>query len=238
MSTETPHSSTAQEHVAPANAERPLRADAERNRARILGAAREVFAERGLGVTMHDIASQAGVGVGTVYRNWPNKESLITELFEGGMAAVEEVARRAMENENPWAGLASFLEGMLALQTADRGLKEVMIGRADIAAGIDPGHDRFAAIAASLLTRAQASGQLRSDLQPSDIALVQLMVGEIVDVTRDVDHDVWRRCLGLVLDGLRAPSANPLPAPALEPDAVAEVMGNWQPHRYQRATAR
>jgi AcrR family transcriptional regulator len=214
-----------------ATGERALRVDAERNRTRILAAAREVFAERGLGVTMHDIAEHAGVGVGTMYRNWPNKDALIEALFVDGMTAVAAVARQAMEVEDPWAGLVAFLDGILALQAADRGLKEVMIGRPDTSSGVDPGHDRFTAIAAGLLARVQASGQLRTDLQPSDIALVQLMVGEIIDVTRDVDTRVWRRCLGLILDGLRTQAATALPAAALPRDKVTEVMGNWQPHR-------
>jgi AcrR family transcriptional regulator len=219
------------EPAEPPAGERALRVDAERNRTRILTAAREVFAERGLGVTMHDIADHAGVGVGTIYRKWPDKDALIEALFEDGMTTVTDVARQAMEAEDPWAGLVSFLDGILALQAGDRGLKEVMIGRPETAFGVDPGHDRFAAIAADLLARAQATGQLRTDLQPSDIALVQLMVGEIIDVTRDVDTRVWRRCLGLLLDGLRTQAATPLPAPALPRDKVTEVMGNWQPHR-------
>jgi AcrR family transcriptional regulator len=231
MSTDDHQPSSPHEGANRTAEERPLRVDAERNRERILAAAREVFAERGLGVTMHDIAAHAGVGVGTMYRKWPNKESLIQALFEDGMAAVAEVARQAMENPDPWVGLTSFLEGILALQAGDRGLKEVMIGRADTTPGIDPGHDHFATIAEGLLARAQESGQLRADLEPSDIALVQLMVGEIIDVTRDVDPHVWRRCLGLVLDGLRAPAAHPLPASALELTKVADVMENWQPHR-------
>jgi len=231
MPTHDPHPPRPDENADATTEGRPLRLDAERNRARILAAAREVFAERGLGVTMHDIAAHAGVGVGTMYRKWPNKESLIQGLFEDGMAAVAEVARQAMENEDPWVGLTSFFEGILAVQAADRGLKEVMIGHADTPPGIDPGHDQFAAITASLVARAQASGQLRVDLQPSDIALVQLMVGEIIDVTRDVDPQVWRRCLGLVLDGLRAQAASPLPVPALKLSKVTDVMGNWQPHR-------
>ena len=87
--------------------ERPLRKDAERNRQRILEAAGELFAERGLGVTLDDVAHHAGVGVGTVYRRFPDKEVLIDALFEQRIEAIATIASEALEIEDPWDGVSS-----------------------------------------------------------------------------------------------------------------------------------
>src|SRR5438270_2551864 len=93
-----------------ATVERPLRKDAERNRRRILDAAAELFTERGLGVTLNDIAHHADVGVGTVYRRFPNKELLIDALFEDRLAEFAKLAEDALTDSDPWHGLVGFLE--------------------------------------------------------------------------------------------------------------------------------
>src|SRR3954470_3515659 len=92
-----------------------LRRDAERNRRRILEAARRGFAERGLGITLDEIARLAGVGVGTVYRRFPNKELLIDALFEERIGEVVALARAAAGDEDAWRGLSRFLEGAVDL---------------------------------------------------------------------------------------------------------------------------
>src|ERR1700709_2058318 len=99
--------------------ERPLRKDAARNRERILAAAGEVFAERGLEVTLDDIAHHAGVGVGTVYRRFRDKEELIDALFDERMDAVLTVAEQALAVDDPWLGLEGFFVSILELQAVD-----------------------------------------------------------------------------------------------------------------------
>src|SRR5437764_14910889 len=101
---------------------KPLRKDAERNRQRILDAARELFAERGLGATLNEIARHAGVGVGTVYRRYPDKAVLIDELFEQRLAEVIELLDAAREDPDPWHALVAFMTRMLELQAANQGL--------------------------------------------------------------------------------------------------------------------
>src|SRR4051812_1636118 len=105
-----------------------LRRDAERNRQRILAAAADAFAAGGLGVTMDEIARDAGVGVGTVYRRFPDKELLIEALFEQRIDDLVALAEAARDDPDPFAGLERFFESFLAMQAADRGLKEVLIG--------------------------------------------------------------------------------------------------------------
>jgi AcrR family transcriptional regulator len=102
--------------------ERPLRRDAERNRERILQAAAELFTERGLDVTLNDIAHHAGVGVGTVYRRFPDKETLIDALFEVRLAQIVALAEAQSRVEDPWEALSGFLERALEMQSADRAL--------------------------------------------------------------------------------------------------------------------
>src|SRR5919112_2460198 len=107
--------------------DRPLRADAERNRRRILAAASTVFAERGLEVSLDDIAAAAGVGVGTVYRRFPDKDALIDALFEDKIRAVADKVRASLEVADPWEGFEAFMRGVCASHAADRGLKEAML---------------------------------------------------------------------------------------------------------------
>src|SRR6266511_4065497 len=148
--------------------ERPLRRDAERNRQRILDAARELFAERGLGVTLNDIAHHAGVGVGTVYRRFPDKAPLIDALFEQRLEEFVDLMNAALDDPDPWQGFAGFLERALELQAADRGLRELVLG----APG---GHERVAQLRAQLyplgarlVQRAREAGQLRADCEVED----------------------------------------------------------------------
>src|SRR4051794_10579438 len=105
---------------------RSLRKDAERNRERLLTAASAVFAQRGLDVTMHDIAAHAGVGVGTAYRRFANKQEVIDALFEQRLEKVATLADEALEDPDAWRGLCTYLERLLRLQSEDRGLTGIV----------------------------------------------------------------------------------------------------------------
>jgi AcrR family transcriptional regulator len=211
-------------------AARPLRRDAERNRHRILEAAAEAFAERGLTITMDDIAEHAGVGVGTVYRRFPQKELLIEALFEERVGELVALAEEALEADDPWQGLVDFLERAQALQATNRGLKELVLSTAHGRERVACVRERLGPLAEELVRRAQASGQMRPDVDGSDLPLVQVMLGAIVDVTRDVAPETWRRMLGIIVDGLRAREVRtPLPAPALDSAQIDHAMRSWRP---------
>jgi AcrR family transcriptional regulator len=211
---------------------RPLRRDAERNRRRILDAAAEVFAARGLGVTMDDIADHAGVGVGTVYRRFPSKELLIDALFEDRIGELVVMGQEALGEDDPWEALARFLERGLALQAANRGLKELVLGTAHGRERVARLRERLGPIANELVERAQAAGQLRPDIEGTDLPAIQMMLGAIVDFTRDMEVETWRRFLAIVIDGLRAGEARtPLPVPALDVDQLDRAMRAWKPMR-------
>ena len=179
---------------------RPLRRDAERNRRRILEAAGQAFAERGLAITMDDIAEYAEVGVGTVYRRFPNKQLLIEALFEERIGELVAIAQDALAQEDAWEGIVSFMERAQALQAQNRALKELMVDTphgCDRVAGV---RGRLVPLTEQLVARAHASGQLRPDVDQSDLKLIQTMLG----TAADVEPDAWRRMLGILLDGLRA----------------------------------
>jgi AcrR family transcriptional regulator len=205
--------------------ERPLRRDAERNRQRILDAARVVFAERGLSGSHDDIARQAGVGVGTVYRRFPDKEQLIDALFEARIEEIAEVARAATEHPDPWEALVGFLMRTQELQSQDRGLKEIVLGGARGAERAVAARSLIAPLAAQVLQRAKDAGVVRSDIELTDLPLIQLAIGTIAESSRDTAPDVWRRTMTLVVDGLRADCArSQLDSPALDQEQADTVL--------------
>jgi AcrR family transcriptional regulator len=205
---------------------RPLRADAERNRQRILAAAREVFAVRGLDASLDDIAAHAGVGVGTIYRRFADKDALIDGLFEAKIANVAGLARTALEAEDAWAGFEAFMRGVCRLHAEDRGFKEALLGRDRGCDHVSRGRDAIAPIVEAMLERLQRTGEVRADLGTFDVPMLHLMIGFVAERTRDVAPEYWERTLQIVLDGLRPgrDAPTPLPVPALDADAWTGVL--------------
>jgi AcrR family transcriptional regulator len=182
----------------------PLRRDAERNRRRILDAARALMAERGVGVSLDEVAAAADVGVGTVYRRFPDRESLVRALFSEHVDAVVALATQARESRDAWQGIQDFLGAVLAMQAADRGLSQILRGGE---LGATLAHDariRITPVVDELITRARDSGQLRPDIGPGDLVLAELMAGAVAERTGPGDDATWRRALSIVLAGLRA----------------------------------
>lgn len=213
-----------------ARPDRPLRADAERNRGRILAAAARVFAERGLDVSLDDIAAAAGVGVGTVYRRFPDKDALIDALFEAKIAHVEAVARQALEIEDPWDAFEAFMRAVCRLQAEDRGLKEALLARDRGRDRVAMARERIAPIAVQLLRRAQEAGVVRADLGIFDVPLMHFTVGSLAERTRDVAPGYWERMLTILLDGLRADAARtPMPGEPLRQEQFVAAMTARRP---------
>jgi AcrR family transcriptional regulator len=200
-----------------ARVDQGLRKDAAENRERLLAAASELFAERGLGVTLNDIAHHAGVGVGTAYRRFPNKEALIDALFEKRLQAVVDVAQEALDDPDAWNGLLTFLERALSMRHGDRGLDEIMNNRLLGDERVSQVRDRIAPIITKLVAKAKRQGVVRPDFDQSDLIFIQLALSAITEATRDVSPALYRRYLTLFLDGIRTDRSTftPLPAPAL-----------------------
>jgi AcrR family transcriptional regulator len=205
---------------------RLLRADAERNRQRILAAAAELFTERGLEPSLDDVARHAGVGVGTVYRRFPDKASLADALFDELIDALVALAEQAQAEPDAWAALVSFLERSAEMLVTNRGLRQILMFAAE---GHDRGvcaRDRMRPAIGRLIERAQADGQVRADLGATDIPMIEFMIAAAAEYAWQVRPEIWRRYLALILDALRPASATgrPLPEPELTPDEMAEVM--------------
>lgn len=204
--------------------DRPLRRDAELNRQRILKAARKLVTARGLNVSHDDVAREAGVAVGTVYRRYPRKEQLFEALFADRVDAVVNLAEVALSRGDAWEGLESFLVGVFELQAEDRGLGEFMSrgGGTGLAA---EAASRIQPVVAKLVSRAHAEGSLRADVGAGDIPLIPMMVGPVMRGAREVSPDLWRRMLAIIIDGISArPQRMRLPGQQPDGDALAAIL--------------
>ena len=195
--------------VAPGD--RPLRADARRNREKVLTAAREVFSEHGRDAQMDDVARRAGVGVGTVYRHFPTKEALIEALMVAAFEAIAEQAESALEVDDPWEAFSSVLWRGAEIMAADRALSEVFASIPGAMESAMPTVEGLTDTVAKLIARAQAAGVLRADMIVDDVPMVMCGIGSATKKEHRC-QGAWRRHLSIVLDGLRADSASgPLP---------------------------
>lgn len=217
---------TSADAVARSRPLRPLRKDAARNRELLIAAAREVFAQRGLEASLDDIARQAGLGVGTAYRHFANKYELATAIFQQSVDEVVTIAGRALTADDPWQGLVGFLENLLEAQTADRGLREILMGAHD-PKDMEQVHDRLIGPFTEIVERARRNGDLRADVTPTDLGIVTMMLCQTADLAGDESPQLWRRYLTVVLDGLRAgTSSEPLPVEPLTEAAFRSAMSS------------
>ena len=201
----------------------PLRKDAQRNRERLVEAARAVFAERGLDVALDEVARRAGVSIGTLYNRFPTRADLVAAVFADRRETLIEIAEHALAMDDAWAGFAHFVEQVCRMQAADRGYNDLS-ARSIPQAAPTPDHVRGRELMAEVIERAKRSGALRPDFVLADMAFVTWAITRTIEATADVDPDAWRRHLGFVLDGLRTPAAHPLPVPALTDEQVTRIM--------------
>jgi AcrR family transcriptional regulator len=206
----------------------PLRADAERNRQRLLTAAKELFAQRGVDVTLDEIARHAGVGTGTAYRRFPNKDALIEALMADRIAEIGAIAEECLLDPDPWRAFAGFFERGLALMAADRGLKEVIFSPGRGRERVAHARRAIAPVVARLVKRAVDAGVVRSDIGTTDVPIINFMLTTVVELSRDVEPELYKRYLAIVLDGLRVKDADPLPVEGLSVPVFQSALENWQ----------
>jgi AcrR family transcriptional regulator len=182
------------------SAQRPLRADARRNRERILDAARTVFARQGADAQIDDVARAAGVGVGTVYRHFPQKEMLIGELVAERFRAFADNAELALEVADPWEAFAGLLRANGEICARDVGVQHALARapRAWQPAAVELA--RLMTLTDTLIRRAQEAGVMRADFVVDEIPMLVTGLSAAMAVP---EYD-WRRYLEIVLDGLRA----------------------------------
>jgi AcrR family transcriptional regulator len=178
---------------------RPLRADARRNRVRILKAARAVFAEAGLEAQIDDVARRAKVGVGTVYRHFPTKEALLEALVRERFEQIALIADEALERDDPWEGFCELIWRAAEINAADRGFCEA-VAMVDQRAVVE--QCGLGGKLNVLIERAKAAGSMRADAVEADVPIMMCGCGSVMR-TMPVPG-AWRRYLTIMLDGLRA----------------------------------
>ncbi len=193
-----------------------LRADAERNRRRILDAARETFAAQGLGVGVDTIARAAGVGVGTLYRRFPTKEHLLRAIVEDRVAGFVERLEELAPIEDPWDAFAAATEAFASAVARDRAFFQLFQQAEEPIPGGAAKQRMFDALA-PFLERAQAAGVVRADVVLLDVPALCAVAARLPAWRLAREPELWRRYLAVVLDGLRPEGAHALPHPPPRP---------------------
>jgi AcrR family transcriptional regulator len=190
--------------------ERGLRADAARNLARILDAARAVFAERGSDASMAEIAARAGVGTATIYRRFPTKDDLLAAMFEQGVARLAADAAEAAEAKGVRRALRGFMQRAAAAHMADRGYCDCAETNLKLRPAVQQRFDELIANVDRLLARAKEAGEVRSDVNAYDVPVLLMGVAQAGCLLEERVPGAWKRYLDIVLDGLRPEAARPL----------------------------
>lgn len=202
---------------------RRLRADATRNRDAILVAAREAFAEHGLGASLEEIAARAQVGIGTLYRRFPSRQHLVSAALIDKVARYAEAAEAALAIEDPWAGFCCYVKTICELQAGDRGLADLL----SMTLAADEQVEQLRRTAndhvLQLIDRAKAAGQLRPDFVGEDLLLLLIANAALVHVTRSLAPTASQRLVALALDAFGRSGGSTLPAPPSTAEMTAAM---------------
>lgn len=190
-----------------------LRSDAQTNRDRILEAARSLYAEQGLEVTMREVARRAGVGPATLYRRFPARQALLEAVFDDELRTCRGVVEEGCADPDPWHGFTSVIEELSVLNAANKGFVDAFLAERP--------SETFAEHRSALLVkldglarRAQAAGRLRPDFVIDDLVLVLLAGRGLAITSKPARVAAARRLAALAIDALRASDTNaPLPPP-------------------------
>lgn len=204
---------------------RAPRADAERNRRRVLDAGARVFAERGASATLTDVARAAGVGVGTVYRKYPDKQAILDALVEDKITSLVRLADEASMIGDAGPAIRALLLGVMERRATDRGFDAMLSGGRSARFAEELG-EKFAPTVDRLVARAIRAGDLRPDFSSQEVYLLGFMVGKVADITRATDPDAWRRYAQLLVDGTRRSAGTaPLSPAPLSFSQIATALG-------------
>jgi AcrR family transcriptional regulator len=183
--------------------ERPRRADARRNRARIIASARKLFARLGNDAQMEEIAADSGLGMGTLYRHFPNKQALLTEIVRERFEGMIELAQTAERIEDPGEAFEAVLRSYLEAADGDAAFQLALLGSTEFEwEGVVQQKAEFAEIVTRIIERAVAAGEVRDDLSYPDFPLITNGVMATM-YFKPSGNDDWRRHLELVLDRVR-----------------------------------
>jgi AcrR family transcriptional regulator len=187
--------------------ERPLRADARRNRERIMAAAGALFARQGREAQMEDIAAHCGLGIGTLYRHFPSKQALLTAMVRERFKGMADLARAAEQITDPGEAFETILRSYLEAADGDASFQLALMGSGDLEwEGLKQQKAEFTEIVTRIIDRAVASGQVRGDLTFADFRVLARGVMATMYFKHGGNAD-WRRHLQLMLDGIRIPDS-------------------------------
>ncbi len=192
---------------------RPLRADAQLNRDRILVAAAKLFAERGLNVPLEEIARRAGVGVATLYRRFPTRADLAAAAFERSMSKYTEAVDRALANPRAGEGFRGLIFDLCQLQARDAGLRDLLTTSFPARSTVEQRTSEAVEKLKVLVGRAQADGSVRPDLVVADVVVMLLANSGVLAATGTAAPDAWRRFAAIMLDAFLTDAGAPLPDP-------------------------
>jgi AcrR family transcriptional regulator len=185
---------------------------------------------RGLEATLNDVAHHAGLGVGTVYRRFPTKEELLEAVFEDAINQLTALAETALQHHDSWQGFVWFLEQMCEVTATDRGAREMAFSKTHGGDQVEAARLRLVPQITKLVERAQQDGHLRPDLSPTDMPIFGLLAGTVSEFAGQVDAQLWRRYVAILLDGIRHQSGQArLATEALEEEQLEAAMQGWEP---------
>lgn len=183
--------------------ERRMRADARRNYERLLTEARAAFAEHGTDTSLEDVARRAGLGVGTLYRHFPNRYALMGAVFQNEVDALLTRSRELLEADQPCSALVEWLRAIITHAGSYRGLaRALMSGASDAANELSCCNVPMRAAGSALLARAQQAGAVRPDVEITDLMQLTNAIALAVEESPD-DPDLADRLLRLTLTGLK-----------------------------------
>jgi len=201
-----------------------MRADAVENKTRVREAALAAYSERGLSVSLKEIARRAGVSHGTIYNLFGGREGLVDEvvadLIDSRLAAVVTTSLR---NEDPWEAFATYVEELCGLMATDPFMADALSGRVSGTSRVAQVCEQAHEAGAQVVERARSAGVLRDDFVATDLVFLFGGQASLAPAVHAAAPGSWRRGVALALDGLRASAATPLPEPPLDRAQMLEA---------------
>jgi AcrR family transcriptional regulator len=202
----------------------PLRRDARERRARLLESARREFAAHGVDASLEQIARDAGVAIGTLYRHFPTRLDLLEAAFEPRLQEFLDEVDSALRVDDPWEGFVSYLENLFRVQAGDRGFNDFLSRRFPGSPVTERIHDQMCQQIDDVLRRAQDDGSVRPDIALADIVNLIWSNGQMIEATRTTAPNAWRRQLGLMFDAYRTERAHPIAEPPMSDEQLYAAM--------------
>lgn len=204
--------------------QRPMRRDARERHGKLIAAAQREFAAHGVDASLEQIARDAGVSIGTLYRHFPTRLDLLMAAFKPRVEEFLDGAKKALEMDDPWEGFVYYLDNLFSVQAGDRGFNDFLSRRFTDNAETERIHDQMCRDIEVILFRAQEAGEARPDITQADIINLIWSNGRITSATSAAAPNAWRRHLYLMLDAYRAERAHPIPEPPMTDEQLYDAM--------------